>query len=186
MKVFVARPRAIAVVAFVVAAVTFPPIAGGTTYTLAAWGALCLLAAAIAVHDLATMLIPDRYTLGILLVGFAEWLFMSGHAEVLAMRACGALLLVAALWLFDKYYERLRGQTGLGMGDIKLLGASALLVGISGAGIQIMLAAAAALTFISLRAMRLRRPLRAVAKVPFGTFLAPALVIIWAWLPATW
>ncbi|MEP9398639.1 A24 family peptidase [Mesorhizobium sp. KR2-14] len=186
MKTFVARPRAIVIVASVAAAVTFPPIVGGTTYTLAAWAALCLLAAAITVHDLATMLIPDRYTLGILLVGFAEWLFASGDPEVLAVRACGALLLGGALWLFDMFYERLRGQTGLGMGDIKLLGASALLVGISGTGVQIMLAASAALTFIALRAMRLRRPLRAMAKVPFGTFLAPALVIVWAWLPAAW
>ncbi|MET3582641.1 leader peptidase (prepilin peptidase)/N-methyltransferase [Mesorhizobium robiniae] len=186
MKTFVARPRAIPAVASVVAAVTFPAIVGGTTYTLAAWAALCLLAAAIAVYDLATMLIPNRYTLGTLLVGVAEWLAVSGDPEALAVRAGGALLLGGALWLFDMFYERLRGQTGLGMGDIKLLGASALLVGISGTGVQIMLAASAALIFIALRAMRLRRPLRAAAKVPFGTFIAPALVIVWAWLPAAW
>lgn len=186
MKTFRARPQAIAVVACVVAAVTFPPVTGETAYTLLVWAALCLLAAAIAVHDLATMLIPDRYTLGILLVGFAEWLFASGDVKMLAVYVCAALLLGGSLWLFDIVYERLRGQTGLGMGDIKLLGASALLVGISGTGVQIMLAALAALTFISLRAIRLRRPLRAVAKVPFGTFLAPALVIVWAWLPAAW
>ncbi len=186
MKIFAARPRAIAVVASVVAAMTAPSIVGGTTYTLAAWAALCLLAAAITVHDLATMLIPDRYTLGIVLVGFAEWLFASGDPEILAVRAGGGLLLGGALWLFDMFYERLRGQTGLGMGDIKLLGASALLCGISGTGVQIMLAALAALTFIALRAMRLRRPLRALAKIPFGTFLAPALVVVWAWQPSAW
>jgi len=186
MKTFTARPRAIAVVAFVTAAVTAPAIAGATTYTLVAWGVLCLLAAAIAVHDLATMLIPDRYTLGILFVGFAEWLYASGDPEGLVIRACGALILGGALWLFDMFYERLRGQTGLGMGDIKLLGASAFLVGIPGTGVQIMLAAASALIFIALRAIRRRRPLRAVAKVPFGTFLAPALAIVWAWLPSAW
>ncbi|MCO4318885.1 A24 family peptidase [Phyllobacterium sp. 21LDTY02-6] len=186
MKIFVARPRAIAIVASVVAAVTFPPIVGGTTYMLAAWAVLCLLAAAITVHDLATMLIPDHYTLGIPLVGFAEWLAASGDPEALTVRAEGALMLGGALWLFGMLYERLRGQTGLGMGDIKLLGASALLVGISGTGVQIMLAASAALIFIALRAMRLRRPLRAAAKIPFGTFLAPALVIVWAWLPIVW
>jgi leader peptidase (prepilin peptidase) / N-methyltransferase len=186
MKIFVARPQAIAVVASVIAAVALLPIVGETTYTLAAWATLCLLAAAITVHDLATMLIPDRYTLGIVLVAFAEWLAASGDPEALAVRAEGALLLGGVLWLFDVLYERLRGQTGLGMGDIKLLGASALLVGISGAGVQIMLAASAALIFIALRAMRLRRPLRAAAKVPFGTFLAPALVIVWAWLPVVW
>lgn len=186
MKIFRARPQAITVVACVVMAVTFPPMIGENVYTWAIWAALSLLAAAIAVHDLATMLIPDRYTLGILFVGFAEWLLVSGDFGMLAVYISGALLLGGALWLFDMFYERLRGQTGLGMGDIKLLGASALLVGISGTGVQILLAAAAALTFISLRAIRLRRPLRAVAKVPFGTFLAPALVIVWAWLPAAW
>jgi len=49
-----------------------------------------------------------------------------------------------------------------------------------------LLAAGAALIFAVIRALRLRRPLRAAARVPFGTFLAPALVIVWAWLPAAW
>ena len=186
MKLLRARGRSTAAVAAALAAGTVPAVVGSPAFVVASTLALCCVAAAIAVHDLATMLIPDRYTLGILLVGFAEWLFASGDPEVLALRAGDALLLGGTLWLFDMLYERLRGQTGLGMGDIKLLGASALLVGISGTGVQIMLAASAALTFIALRAMRLRRPLRAVAKVPFGTFLAPALVIVWAWLPAAW
>ncbi|MFC0246382.1 prepilin peptidase [Falsochrobactrum ovis] len=186
MKIFKARRQAIAVVTCVIMAVTLPPLVGKTAYIWAIWAALCVVASAIAIHDLATMLIPDRYTLGILFVGFAEWLLVSGDVKMLILYMCGALLLGGALYLFDISYARLRGQTGLGMGDIKLLSVSALLVGVSGTGIQTLLAAAAALTFISLRAIRLGRPLRAVAKVPFGTFLAPALVIVWAWLPAAW
>ena len=43
MKTFVARRRAVVPVASVVAVVTYPALVGGTTYTLAAWAALCLL-----------------------------------------------------------------------------------------------------------------------------------------------
>lgn len=86
MKTFVARPQAIVAVASVVAAVTFPALAGGTTYTLAAWAALCVLSAAIAVHDLASLLIPDRYTAGILVIALAGWWFEAGDFAALVWR----------------------------------------------------------------------------------------------------
>jgi leader peptidase (prepilin peptidase)/N-methyltransferase len=186
MKTFVARPRAIVAVASVVAAVTFPALVGGTTYTLAAWAALCLLSAAIAVHDLASLLIPDRYTAGILVVALADWWFEAGDFAALVWRIGPGGALMVLLCLFNVAYGRLRGRDGIGFGDIKLIGVSAVLVGLAGVGAQIVLASVAAFIFSVIRAVRLRRPLRAAARVPFGTFLAPALVIVWAWLPAAW
>lgn len=44
--------------------------------------ALCLVTA-IAVDELASLLIPNRYTLG-MLVGFTEWWFEAGEFAVLA------------------------------------------------------------------------------------------------------
>lgn len=196
MKLLRARPRTIAAVACALAAVTLPPVVAPAFFSPAfvvvpafvvmSTLALCLLAAAIAVHDLASMLIPDRYTAGILAVALAGGWFGPDDPAALFWRLGqgGALLLL--LCLFDVAYRRLRGRDGIGLGDIKLIGASAVLVGLGGAGAQIVLASVAALIFCVIRAVRLRRPLRAVAKVPFGAFLAPALVIVRAWLPVAW
>ena len=71
----------------------------------------------------------------------------------------------------------------LGLGDVKLVGASAVLVGPWGVAMQLMLASLAAILFAALRARRKGRRLRASARIPFGTFLAPAAVIVWAWFP---
>lgn len=186
MKVFAARRRATAAVALVLASGTVPAVAGSPPFILAATFVLCLLAAAIAVHDLASMLIPDSFTLGIFAVALADWWFESGDLAALAWRIGPGVALMLLLWLFDFAYGILRGRDGIGFGDIKLIGVSAVLVGLAGVGAQILLAAGAALIFAVIRALRLRRPLRAAARVPFGTFLAPALVIVWAWLPAAW
>lgn len=184
MKLLRARLRSIAAVAVALAAVTVPAVVGGPAFVVVSTLALCALTAAIAVHDLASMLIPDRYTTGIFVVGLACWWWLeAGDQAALLWRVGqgGGLLLL--LWLFDAAYRRLRGRDGLGFGDIKLIGASAVLVGVSGVGIQILLASVAAFIFTVMRAIRLRRPLRAAARIPFGTFLAPALAIVWAWLP---
>jgi leader peptidase (prepilin peptidase)/N-methyltransferase len=186
MKLLRARHRSTAAVAFALAVGTVPAVIGSPAFFVASTLALCLLAAAIAVHDLASLLIPDRYTAGILVVALADWWFEAGDYAALVWRIGPAGALMLLLCLFDVAYGRLRGRDGIGFGDIKLIGVSAALVGLAGVGAQIVLASVAALIFSVIRAVRLRRPLRAAARVPFGTFLAPALVIVWAWLPAAW
>lgn len=186
MRVLRARRRSIAAVAITLAAGTLPAVIAGPAFVVASTLALCGLAAAIAVNDLASMLIPDRHTAGILAVGVACWWFEAGDLAELVWRLGQGAALIVLLSLFDLAYRTLRGRDGIGFGDIKLVGASAVLVGVAGVGVQILLASVAAFIFIVLRAVRLRRPLRAAARVPFGAFLAPALVIVWAWLGAAW
>ncbi|MBZ9811860.1 MULTISPECIES: prepilin peptidase [unclassified Mesorhizobium] len=186
MKLLRARRQSTAVVAFVLAVGTMPAVIGSSAFVLVSTLALCLLVAAIAVHDLASLLIPDRYTAGILVVALADWWFEAGDFATLVWSIGYGAALMALLCLFEVAYGRLRGRDGIGFGDIKLIGVSAVLVGLAGVGAQIVLASVAALLFSVIRAVRLRRPLRAAARVPFGTFLAPALVIVWAWLPPAW
>ncbi|WP_084032692.1 A24 family peptidase [Chelativorans sp. J32] len=186
MKLMRARHRSAAAAAFALAVGTLPAVMGSPAFFAASTLALCLLAAAIAVHDLASLLIPDRYTAGILVVALADWWFEAGDFAALVWRIGSGVTLMLLLCLFDTAYGRLRGRDGIGFGDIKLIAVSAVLVGLAGVGTQIVLASVAAFIFSVIRAVRLRRPLRAAARVPFGTFLAPALVIVWAWLPAAW
>lgn len=184
MKLLKARRRPIAVVALTLAVVTIPFVAGRPSFFVTSTLMLCLFAAAIAVHDLASLLIPDRYTAGIALITLFAWWFETGDFSILAWRIGSGVALMFLLSLFNVAYGKLRGREGLGFGDIKLIGVSVILIGLAGVGAQIILACVAAFIFSVIRAIRLRRPLRAAARVPFGTFLAPALVIIWTWMPA--
>lgn len=176
------RRLATASVAGVLILAVLPAMTGRPLPVLAAALLLCMLAAAIAIEDLARMLIPDGYTAAIAMVG-AVLAYGEGGWVRLGAAFLDAALLGASLLLLTIIYERLRGRSGLGLGDVKLLTASALLVGLWGVGMQITLASFAALAFAVIRAVRRGRPLRAVSRIPFATFLAPAMVLVWAWGP---
>ncbi len=163
------------------AVAVLPALVNQPPWHIAAGVALCIITAAIAVEDLLTMLIPDAQiaalaavSAGLILPQTPDW--RSFFDAVLA-----ALAVALGLFLFSAVYSRLRGLTVLGFGDVKLIGASALLVGPFGVGLQILLASIAALLFVVIRAARRGRRLRATMRLPFATFLAPSLVIVWAW-----
>jgi len=167
---------------FLVAAV-LPAVAGRPLWIVLAALCLCVVAVAIAVHDLTTMLIPDLLTvalgaLALVVQGLEGW-----WPSEMVRQAGLALGVAAALLAFSLAYTALRGQTGVGFGDVKLIAASGVLVGVWGVGMQLLLASVAAIAFVLIRAIRLRRPLSGRMRVPFGAFLAPAAVLVWAWLP---
>lgn len=166
------------------AAVVLPALAGRPAMLWAVGIALCLLAVAIAVHDLTSMLIPDRYSAGLALAGLLAAWVDGASADDLLLRLGGAVAIGAVLYGASLAYGRLRGLDGIGLGDVKLIAASAVLVGLAGIGAQILLATTAALAFVAIRSLRRRRWPRATTRIPFGAFLAPAAIIAWAWLPA--
>jgi leader peptidase (prepilin peptidase)/N-methyltransferase len=84
----------------------------------------------------------------------------------------GALALVA--WL----YRRLRGREGMGGGDFRLLGAAGAWVGWAGLPSVLVLASAAGLAVVGVRAARGHRPGRA-EEIPFGVYLAIGLWLTW-------
>jgi leader peptidase (prepilin peptidase) / N-methyltransferase len=158
----------------------FVPILPGDAVALA-W--LAVIAARIAVEDLARFSIRDMDTALIAAGALAFRLLVSAEGETGAhmMNALAAGGVVFAFFAgFSWIYGRIRGMDALGFGDVKLLAASALWLGVMGLAIQLLLASVAALCFAALRAKRLRRPLRRASRLPFATFLAPALVIVFA------
>ena len=128
--------------------------------TVPDWGAAAIAAVALAVH------LIEGAT-------FAE------VARIVVLAALTAGILFALTWL----YGLLRGIEVLGFGDVKLVAASAVLVGPSGVALQLTIASIAAIIFAVMRALRKGRRLRATTRLPFGTFLAPAMLIVWAWFP---
>lgn len=175
---------AIAALAAVLVAAAVPALESQPIWVVALGVVLCSVSAAIAVEDLLTMLIPDTL-IAVLAMVSASLAAASGWQAFLDAVVAG-LTVALGLFLFSAIYSRLRGMTVLGLGDVKLVGVSALLVGPFGVGLQILLASTAALIFVGLRALRRGRRLRATMRLPFATFLAPALVVVWAWfLPST-
>lgn len=176
------RRRGMAIGALTLAAATLPAIVERPWWVIAGGLSLCLVASAIAVEDMARMLIPDGLTAAMAAIGIVLFALSGGNVIGFAFLTAYALLTAATLFAVSLVYARLRDREGIGFGDVKLVGASALLVGPWGVAMQILLASTAAILFVVIRAIRRRRPLRSVARVPFGAFLAPALVIVWAWL----
>jgi len=178
-----ARLKLVSVGTVMLFAATIPVLVGQPVWLMAGAFLVCLLAAAIATEDLLTMLIPDLYIALLALLAAALVFATSRDWRFLAMQIGVALLCALALFAFAAIYGRVRGQTALGFGDVKLVGAAAILIGPWGVCLQLVLASVAGILFVFMRSVRRRRPLRRTARIPFGTFLAPAMIIVWAWFP---
>jgi leader peptidase (prepilin peptidase)/N-methyltransferase len=76
-------------------------------------------------------------------------------------------------------YRVLRGREGLGLGDVKLAAAAGAWLSLLMLPMAIEIAALAALTAYVLRQGNRRRALRATGRIPYGTFLAPAIWLGW-------
>ncbi len=127
-------------------------LVAGATGALVVW---------IVWQDLATFTISDAALLAVAALGFAfRWSSAAADGEApwhalaaiaLDVGLCGGMLL-----LFREAYYRLKGVDGLGLGDVKLAAAGALLVG--GVGFSWALFAASLAGLAAVGAARLLRP----------------------------
>jgi len=177
------RLRAAALLALALAVSLAPVAVSWPPWKICAGLALCVVSALIAIEDLAAMTLPDWGAAAIAAVAVAvhltEGATFAEVGRVLALAVLSAAILFALTWL----YGLLRGIEVLGFGDVKLVAASAVLVGPWGVALQLTIASLAAIIFAVMRALRKGRRLRATTRLPFGTFLAPAVLIVWAWFP---
>ncbi|WP_404863970.1 prepilin peptidase [Georhizobium sp. MAB10] len=148
------------------------------TWPFALWlGALCL---AIAVEDVRQLRVADSAST-LLFAGGCAWQVSQAHGEVfetlmLALLACaicgGALFIVRAL------HARITGRIGLGLGDVKFCGAAAAWTGLSGFPFMLLLASLTALVVVGLLSVS-RFGWGRQRRLPFASFLAPALFMVW-------
>jgi leader peptidase (prepilin peptidase) / N-methyltransferase len=134
----------------------------------------------IAAVDLEHFEIPDVASAAIFLLGLAWTVVDTGFdatacviAVIRSLATAG--LLFAVRWM----YENLRGLEGLGLGDVKLAGAGAAWLTWSHMLIALLLAVSAALIAVAGRGILKRERVHAHIAVPLGTFLAPAIWIVW-------
>ena len=133
-------------------------------------------------QDLSTLTISDAALAAVAVVALAfRWStgLSDGEAPRHALAAigidvvfCGGTLLV-----FREAYYRLKGIDGLGLGDVKLAAAGALLVG--GIGFSWALFAASLAGLTAVVASRLIPGGARADRLAFGAMLAPALWGVW-------
>lgn len=125
--------------------------------------------------DLDRKVIPNWLNLAIALAGLVRAAESGGAAT--AVVACWHGTIVGAIaWLLRWIYFRLRNVQGLGLGDVKLLAASGVWIGIAGVPLQLLVASLTALCaagWLKLAGYSIRRQ----TPLPFGPFLILGLLI---------
>jgi leader peptidase (prepilin peptidase)/N-methyltransferase len=138
------------------------------------------LLVALALIDVEHYILPDRLTLPGIAAGLAlqPWLDWGGLVPALVGAALGAGILLA---LWGGWYL-LRGEEGMGLGDVKMLAMVGAFLGWKGVLVTLFFASlAGALVGLGLIAAR-RGGMK--TRLPFGTFLAAGAVVALFWGPA--
>ena len=136
---------------------------------------------AIAVVDATSYRIPNELTLAVLALALLRASLLPSDA---ALHPVADALLRAAVtsvlfYILAISYRHFRGRDGFGFGDVKLLGAAAAWLDWSALLIAIEGATLAALATYLVRQWFYRRPIKTMAMLPFGSFLAPFIWIGW-------
>jgi len=126
----------------------------------------------LSLHDLRTLEIPDFATLGIAFVALAHVALMDMDALLIHM-ATGAGV-TAFIWVFGELHFWRAGEEGLGIGDAKLFGAGALLLGPLQIPELILLPSLGGIAFhiISMVSGKKYRG------IPFGPFISYAIFVL--------
>ncbi len=134
----------------------------------------------IVVVDSRQFLIPDVLSLPAIPLGLALAALDHDALSSLADRAGAAAAAALALYALARLYRKARGFDGLGLGDVKLAAAAGAWTGFAGLPLVLLAASVAALSAVLLRSL-LTRSDRAtlVTAVPFGSFLAPVILVVW-------
>jgi leader peptidase (prepilin peptidase)/N-methyltransferase len=117
-----------------------------------------------------------------------DWITLPGTAVGLALAfvslrrtpleaALGAALGAGGLFLLAFTYEKIAGQEGMGLGDVKMLGMIGALLGPAGVLVTLLLGSVTG-SVVGLGAILARKG-NARTKLPFGVFLALGAVAAW-------
>ena len=139
--------------------------------------------ALIALTDLRAFRIPDQLSLPLLPLGlFATW---RATPELLADHLIAGVVGALLLYLVAVAYKALRGETGVGLGDVKLTAAAGAWVGSEGLPIVILLASLGGLVAVLLAKQigHLQSTATQIGRtrVPFGSLEAGAVLATVLW-----
>jgi len=136
---------------------------------------LCLASVLLAWIDLRYGIIPDWLNLSIAVIGLARAIVLDGWEAALGV-GCEGIAVGAIAWLLRRLYFRFRKFQGLGLGDVKLLAASGIWIGLAGVPVQLLIGSLAALAAAALLHLAGQTMTRQTS-LPFGPFLALGLLV---------
>lgn len=166
---------AIGLAAFAALSLILDPVAAGFTAFLA------VAMAAITWSDVRAFIVPDVLSLPSIPIGMAanSLVIHQNWDSGLLESLWGAIIGGGALYLVRYTYFRLRNVEGLGLGDVKLAAVAGAWLG---PGLLAPACLAATLTAL-LAVLLLKLSGRAVSgaqlHIPFGSFIAPAILLFW-------
>lgn len=138
----------------------------------------------ITLIDARQMIIPDPLSLPAIPLGLVAAVSASPlpWPEVLLdhglATAAAGFFLLGVRW----FYRRTRGVQGLGLGDVKLGAAAGAWIGLDHLALTCLLATGAALAAVLLRkAFQPAGAIGMATAIPFGSFIAPAIAIMWCY-----
>jgi leader peptidase (prepilin peptidase) / N-methyltransferase len=138
------------------------------------FGLLCLLSAVLAWIDIRRGIIPNWLNLTIAVLGLSKAVLAGGLLAGL-QAACEGAAIGAVFWLLRRLYFAFRKIQGLGLGDVKLLAAAGIWVGVAGVPMLLMVAALTALACAGLMQLG-GRQLTGQTSMSFGPFLVIGLL----------
>jgi leader peptidase (prepilin peptidase)/N-methyltransferase len=85
----------------------------------------------------------------------------------------------ATFWLIRVGYQHIRGEQGLGLGDVKLVAGLGVITGPIGLPIVILNAALLAIAYAFIRSLITKQSLSGKIALPFGSFLCLSAAVFW-------
>jgi leader peptidase (prepilin peptidase)/N-methyltransferase len=138
----------------------------------------------IMVIDARIFIIPDWLSLPAIPAGILATLavFPGPWSELLADRIVAAAVASGFLYAVRHVHWRLRGIEGLGLGDVKLAAVAGAWLGLANLAPTLLLATCGALAAVLIHALKTGSGhLSGTMRVPFGSFIAPAILGMWLW-----
>lgn len=173
-----ALAAALTLVAAVLSFMLLPPVAALATILLAA------LMVLITLIDLRHYIIPNVLSYPAVPLGvLANIAVFHGNdwTAGLIESVTGAVLAGGSFYLLRAAWFRLRGFEGLGLGDVKLAAVAGAWLGPLLLASTFLVAALGGLAAVAVMAVLPGRQLKLGDPIPFGSFIAPAILLFWAW-----
>lgn len=134
---------------------------------------LCGLLLAITIIDARQHIIPDVLNGALAASGLA---FNASDAG--AGVALEGLAVMAFFGLLALFYQRLRGRTGLGWGDVKFMGAATCWVGWMGIPLVTLVGSTTGIFYVLIQQAKSSN-ISPQTRIPFGPHLSLALLVVW-------
>ena len=143
--------------------------------------ALVAILLPIAWIDARRQIIPDSLNLLLAILGLV-YLYVAFGSGALPQRVLAAAVVAIFFFIIRKLYSHLRGQTGLGLGDVKFLAAATLWLGPLGLPWLVLFASISGLAW-HIVASRHANSASLLQRIAFGPHLAVGFLATWIWQP---